>query len=138
VLWFLLTTGACNLSCRYCGGSFSQVYSPWKPVVKAEDVAKFIAVRDPAPIVFFYGGEPLLNPQYIEDVMKAVPHARFGIQTNGTLAKRLPPETWRRFSTVLLSIDGTPRGDGQLQRPRRLRKGGGDVAVAQGGGEMRL
>ncbi|AEA12822.1 Radical SAM domain protein [Thermoproteus uzoniensis 768-20] len=62
--------------------------------------------RDPEPVVFFYGGEPLLNPAYIMKVMDSVKAKRFGIQTNGLLAKRLPPEYWRRFDVVLLSIDG--------------------------------
>lgn len=108
MLWFLLTTGVCNLTCRYCGGSFKPAHSPWRPQIDAGDVAKFIAERDEKPIIFFYGGEPLLNPQYIEAVMEAMPHARFGIQTNGTLIRRLSPKLWRRFSTVLLSIDGPP------------------------------
>ncbi|ABO08793.1 radical SAM/SPASM domain-containing protein [Pyrobaculum calidifontis] len=122
MLWFLLTTGACNLRCNYCGGSFSQKHSPWRPTVSPGDVVKFIAERDSSPTVFFYGGEPLLNVDYIVQVMEALPHARFGIQTNGTLVKRLPPEVWRRFSTVLLSIDGPPevtdyyRGPGVYKR----------------------
>ena len=106
VLWFVLTTGACNLACKYCGGSFSNEHSPWRPQVAPGEVAKFIASRDSSPVVFFYGGEPLLNPQYIAEVMESLGNARFGIQTNGTLVKRLPPELWRRFSTILLSIDG--------------------------------
>ncbi|ACB39219.1 TIGR04084 family radical SAM/SPASM domain-containing protein [Pyrobaculum neutrophilum] len=106
MLWFVLTTGACNLQCRYCGGSFDERHSPWRPKVAAGEVARFIAQRDGKPVVFFYGGEPLLNPHYVVEVMEALPNARFGIQTNGTLVRRLPPEVWRRFSTVLLSIDG--------------------------------
>lgn len=106
MLWFLLTTGACNLKCAYCGGSFKPENSPWRPSVGPAEVAHFIKKTDRAPAVFFYGGEPLLNPQYIVDVMRQLPDARFGIQTNGTLVKRLPPEVWRKFSTVLLSIDG--------------------------------
>ncbi|AET33999.1 TIGR04084 family radical SAM/SPASM domain-containing protein [Pyrobaculum ferrireducens] len=122
MLWFLLTTGACNLSCRYCGGSFNPRHSPWRPQVEPREVARFIAQRDPAPVVFFYGGEPLLNPRYVVEVMEALPHARFGIQTNGTLVRNLPPEYWRRVSTVLLSIDGPPevtdfyRGPGVYKR----------------------
>ncbi|MEM1598654.1 MAG: TIGR04084 family radical SAM/SPASM domain-containing protein [Pyrobaculum sp.] len=106
MLWFLLTTGACNLACRYCGGSFRERDSPWIPRVSAKDVAEFLSKADGRPTVFFYGGEPLLNPKYVAEVMDLMPTARFGIQTNGTLVKRLPPEYWRRFATVLLSIDG--------------------------------
>ncbi|ABL88495.1 Radical SAM domain protein [Pyrobaculum islandicum DSM 4184] len=122
MLWFILTTGACNLKCKYCGGSFDNNYSPWRPKITAGEVVNFIAQRDRKPIVFFYGGEPLLNVQYIVDVLKALPNARFGIQTNGTFVRRLPPEIWQRFSTVLLSIDGPPevtdyyRGPGVYKR----------------------
>nr|WP_287069254.1 TIGR04084 family radical SAM/SPASM domain-containing protein [Pyrobaculum sp.] len=106
MLWFLLNTGACNLKCRYCGGSFNPAHSPWRPRASAREVAGFISKIDASPVVFFYGGEPLVNPSYVLEVMEALGGAKFGIQTNGTLVKRLPPEAWRRFSTVLLSIDG--------------------------------
>lgn len=55
MLWYLLTTGACNLSCRYCGGSFNPRHSPWRPRVGPREVAHFIAQRGPAPVLFFYG-----------------------------------------------------------------------------------
>ncbi len=35
-----------------------------------------------------------------------MPKARFVIQTNGLLVRKLPPAYWRRFDAVLLSIDG--------------------------------
>lgn len=105
MLWFLLTTGQCNLKCRYCGGSFDPRHSPWSVRYSLEDLRNFLA-KDKEPVVFFYGGEPLLNPGYIMAVMDSVKAKRWGIQTNGLLAKRLPPEYWRRFDVVLLSIDG--------------------------------
>ncbi len=122
MLWFVLTTGACNMHCRYCGGSFNPRLVPWKPTVRPEDVARFIAARDPKPTVFFYGGEPLLNPAYVMAVMDALKGARFGVQTNGTLVDALPPEYWRRVDVVLLSVDGRGeitdayRGPGTYER----------------------
>ncbi|CCC80688.1 TIGR04084 family radical SAM/SPASM domain-containing protein [Thermoproteus tenax] len=105
MLWFLLTTGQCNLRCRYCGGSFDPRHSPWGIQYDLEDLKRLLS-QDAEPVVFFYGGEPLLNPQFIMGVMDSISAARWGIQTNGTLAKRLPPEYWRKFDVVLLSIDG--------------------------------
>lgn len=101
----MLTTGACNLKCRYCGGSFDSKHSPWSVRHDLAELKRLLS-RDPSPVVFFYGGEPLLNPRLIVEVMDGVRAARWGIQTNGTLARLLPPEYWRRFDVVLLSIDG--------------------------------
>lgn len=105
MLWLVLTTGKCNLSCRYCGGSFPQRYAPWDVKYSVDDLAKLVS-GDSDPTVIFYGGEPLLNPRFIMEVMDRVPARRFGIQTNGLAVKALPPEYWRRMSVVLLSIDG--------------------------------
>ncbi len=103
MLYIVLTTGQCNLRCRYCGGSFPPTQVPWKIQYPTDHLRKFIA-DDPDPIIAFYGGEPLLNTKLIRETMKWP--AKFVIQTNGTLAQKLEPEYWRRFDTVLLSIDG--------------------------------
>ena len=105
MLYFIFTTGQCNLKCRYCGGSFPQDLVPWRILYPLRDLIDFIAEDDDATIAF-YGGEPLLNAQYIAQVMDHVPAKRFVIQTNGLLFKRLKAEYWRRMDTVLLSIDG--------------------------------
>lgn len=107
MLWFVLTTGACNLRCRYCGGGFPPEHSPPRPRYSVERLAKLIAGADSRPVVFFYGGEPLVNPEPIMRLMDLLGgRAVYGIQTNGTLYRRLPPSYWERFTTVLLSIDG--------------------------------
>lgn len=102
MLYFLLTTGRCNLKCSYCGGSFPEDVVPWKELYSLEDLEKFI---EPESTIAFYGGEPLLNPGLIKKVMDRI-EARYVIQTNGLLAKRLDPDYWRRMDAVLLSIDG--------------------------------
>ncbi len=106
MLYIVLTTGQCNLNCRYCGGSFPPNQVPWETTYQADRLTKFIE-GDPDPVIAFYGGEPLLNTKFIQEAMKN--NARYVIQTNGTLAKQLQPELWRRFDAVLLSIDGRPR-----------------------------
>ncbi len=107
MLWFILTTGACNLSCHYCGGGFPTKYSPPKPQYRVEELVGLIEKSDPRPVVFFYGGEPLVNTGLIVDVIDLLgDRAVYGIQTNGILYKRLPEKYWAKFRTVLLSIDG--------------------------------
>ncbi len=78
---------------------------PWEVQYSIDDLIKFLS-RDKDAIVAFYGGEPLLNPGFIEEIMKRVPARRFLIQTNGILIENLKPELWRKMDTVLLSIDG--------------------------------
>lgn len=144
MLWFVLTTGACNLRCRYCGGGFPPSVVPHRPRFGVEELAEFIKRVDPWPAVFFYGGEPLLNPRLIRGLMDLLwGRARFGIQTNGVLHHLLEDEYWARMETVLLSIDGVEevtdrwRGRGvyrrvveALKRLQRLReKAGGPATI---------
>lgn len=105
MLWLVFTTGACNLRCSYCGGSFEPRIVPWRITYDPTRLKRLIE-GDPEATVIFYGGEPLLNPRFIMWVMDNVKAARWGIQTNGTLIELLPSTYWRRMDTVLLSIDG--------------------------------
>lgn len=106
MLYIVLTTGQCNLRCKYCGGSFPANLIPWEIKYPVDRFRKFIS-DDPDPVVAFYGGEPLLNVKYIREAMED--SAKFVIQTNGTLVRRLEPEYWLKFDAVLLSIDGRRR-----------------------------
>jgi len=105
MLWLIMTTGKCNLKCKYCGGSFDGKTVPYEEKYEVSDLKRLIE-NDPDPTVIFYGGEPLVNFRYIMDVMDKIEFARFGIQTNGILFKLLPERYWRRMNVVLFSIDG--------------------------------
>mgnify|MGYP001626166002 FL=1 len=105
MLWLVFTTGACNLRCSYCGGSFNPKVVPWRINYNPVKLKELIE-KDNNATVIFYGGEPLLNPRFIMWMMDNVKANRWGIQTNGTLTELLPSEYWRRMSVVLLSIDG--------------------------------
>jgi putative peptide-modifying radical SAM enzyme len=105
LLWLVFTTGACNLRCDYCGGSFPDRLVPHR--VRYDPARlKALVESDPEATVIFYGGEPLLNPRFIEWVIDNVRARRFGVQTNGTLYRLLPDSYWRRMNVALLSIDG--------------------------------
>ncbi len=105
MLWLLMTTGKCNLRCKYCGGSFDSKTVPYEESYDLDKLKELIE-DDRDPTIIFYGGEPLVNYRYIMDVMDRIEFARFGIQTNGVLYKLLPEKYWRRLNVVLLSIDG--------------------------------
>ena len=105
MLYFIITTGRCNLKCRYCGGSFPPELVPWEIQYDIKELNSFIS-QDPDAIIAFYGGEPLLNAKFIEKVMDNVQAKRFVIQTNGILFKKLKKNYWLRIDAVLLSIDG--------------------------------
>jgi putative peptide-modifying radical SAM enzyme len=61
---------------------------------------------DPEITLTFIGGEPLLRPALIYEIMDNAPISRFMIQTNGLLLHRLAPEYINQFETIFLSIDG--------------------------------
>lgn len=105
MLFFIFTTGVCNLRCDYCGGSFPERIVPVKPVYDMASLIKFLEDTHPVSIAF-YGGEPLLNARFISAFMDRFDAERYVIQTNGLLIDRLDPVYWRRMDTVLISIDG--------------------------------
>lgn len=62
--------------------------------------------KDKDAVLTFIGGEPLMNPELIMEVMDNAPVKRFMIQTNGTLLADFPAEYTNRFETILISVDG--------------------------------
>ena len=105
MLYIVFTTGQCNLRCRYCGGSFPQNLVPWEVEYPIDNLRKFIS-DDTEPTIAFYGGEPLLNVGFIEKIMDEFTSCRLVIQSNGTLTRKLDPEYWLKFDSILLSVDG--------------------------------
>ena len=121
----LLTTLRCNLKCTYCSlGVGSVVNSQHEIKYTLDELDRFIATHldEKEVYVTFYGGEPTMNTQLIESVMKMYPHFRFQLQTNGTLLTRLPKWVLQNLSNILVSIDGGQlvtdgfRGDGIYQK----------------------
>jgi putative peptide-modifying radical SAM enzyme len=126
MLYIVFTTGRCNLKCSYCGGSFPKHLVPWKVEYRIKQLVDFLS-QDSNPVVAFYGGEPLLNERFIVKLMDNL-EASYIIQTNGLLPERLEPAYWRRFNTILLSIDGDEnltdafRGRGVYKRVLKTAK----------------
>ncbi|MDI9619702.1 MAG: TIGR04084 family radical SAM/SPASM domain-containing protein [Candidatus Nezhaarchaeota archaeon] len=108
MLCYIITTGKCNLKCKYCGGSFPSSLVPPKIGYTIDELRDFLHGDDELTIAF-YGGEPLLNAALIAEIMDEVRAQHYVIQTNGFLIDALPSQYWLRMDTVLLSIDGVER-----------------------------
>ncbi len=78
---------------------------PPYPVYDVKLLRDYLEAVDPRPSIVFYGGEPLLNPKFVIEVMGEI-EAVYGIQTNATLHNLLPPRYWAMFDSILISIDG--------------------------------
>ncbi|MCW4010438.1 MAG: TIGR04084 family radical SAM/SPASM domain-containing protein [Candidatus Bathyarchaeota archaeon] len=117
MFFHVVTTTECNLQCRYCFGEtmddfdedfgdFELDYAlPRKADYPVEALNGFCQ-KDPDCVLTFYGGEPLLNMDFVRQVMDQVSARHFMIQTNGQLLHRLESKYVNRFHTILVSIDG--------------------------------
>lgn len=114
--FYVTLTLNCNLQCRYCYGKcvddfgtsfpFNVDYSvPSSLTFSVADLAKFLS-KDSEPSIIFYGGEPTLALDKMREVMDNVQAKTYSMQTNGLLLDKLEPQYVKRFSTVLISLDG--------------------------------
>jgi len=66
--------------------------------------------KDKPVSVIFYGGEPLLEIDFVKEVMDSQKEHKtvknWLIQTNGVLLDKLPKQYTNKFHTILVSIDG--------------------------------
>jgi uncharacterized protein len=117
MFFHVVTTTECNLQCRYCFGEtmddfdedFGDFELDYSLPRKADYDVKYLdrfCKKDPDSVVTFYGGEPLLNADFLRQVMDQVTAKNFMIQTNGQLLDQLEPKYVNRFHTILVSIDG--------------------------------
>jgi putative peptide-modifying radical SAM enzyme len=117
VYYHVILTDHCNLSCTYCRGrpfvpSDSGDPPPaidWDlpPELDYPPVTLYrFLEKDPDASLIFYGGEPLLRPDLVCEMVERAPVKRFLIQTNGLLLDRIPRSTLHKLDTILVSIDG--------------------------------
>jgi len=78
--------------------------APADSEVSINKLKKFIS-QDSEPTIIFYGGEPLLQLEKIKQVIDNI-DARFCMQTNGKLLDKIQENYLKKFSRILISIDG--------------------------------
>ncbi len=103
--YHVLTTERCNLNCTYCGGTREIPGVPLDIEYDMNDLVNFIS-KDPEAVIGFYGGEPLMAMERLEEIMDEVPAKAFTLQTNGTLLNELKDEYLHRLHSILISLDG--------------------------------
>jgi uncharacterized protein len=102
--------------CSYCYGKSCEDFGnnvelnidyslPQKINYEIKDLIDFIN-QDPKPTLIFYGGEPILELEKMNKIMKNTAPDRFILQTNGMLLDKLDREKINNFNTILVSIDG--------------------------------
>ncbi len=107
VVWNV--TKACNLKCIHCYASADQSPSSYELTTEEgftllEDLAKF-----GVPVILFSGGEPLVRPDIINLIKKAVElNLRVVVSTNGTLIDKNMAKEFKKLgvSYVGISLDG--------------------------------
>lgn len=126
-------TDACNLKCKYCGyGEFYNDYDERKnqnlPFESARQVLDYLAdfwnsnrniSSDRNVYIGFYGGEPLLNMDFVEKVVAYVEkmpilhrHFSFAMTTNAMLLDKYMDFLAERQFNLLVSLDGNDFNDG--------------------------
>jgi putative peptide-modifying radical SAM enzyme len=81
--------------------------SPVKSEVNGKILRKFLE-KDKEPVLVFYGGEPLLEIDKINEIMRALKDTKckFRMQTNGLLLDQLDSKNINRIGKILVSLDG--------------------------------
>jgi len=94
--------------------------APARSNVTVEQLNKFLKKDD---TLIFYGGEPLLEMQKIQEIMDFFgDKLHYRIQTNGLLLDRLPLQYLHKIRKILVSLDGNQqrtnynRGNGIYER----------------------
>ncbi len=100
--YHVILTKECNLNCNYCGGGSDS--EPKEIQYSISDLGDFLSL-DKAPIIEFYGGEPLLRIGMMKKIMEDIA-GRYVVQTNGLLLDRIEPQCLEKFHSILVSIDG--------------------------------
>jgi len=119
--FLIYLTKNCNIDCKYCSAkSFINDLSQEGKEPDVEKTADFVLKNrgNGGSEVVFFGGEPLLNREWIKKFMELTlgSSLRYTIQTNGILLDRLDPFILGNLNYLSLSIDGdrkmTDRGRG--------------------------
>ncbi|MFZ3058385.1 MAG: radical SAM protein [Candidatus Methanoperedens sp.] len=126
--YYIAVTRDCNLNCSFC--FWNNIESEKKcNKLNPLDLKKFIEntkkiYEDDSNVIVFYGGEPLLNQDLIEDIINVVGRNEiiYCLYTNGILLHTLRENILNKLSYIAVSIDGDKefndkhRGEGSFNK----------------------
>lgn len=125
-------TDRCNLQCEYCGfGKFYNDYDERKnkdlDIAAAKRFLKYLQELWDSPLnishdrniyIGFYGGEPLLNFPFIEEIVRYLSRIKllhnrfsFSMTTNGLLLEKYMDFLAAHDFSLLISMDGDEKND---------------------------
>ncbi|MHA1237841.1 MAG: TIGR04084 family radical SAM/SPASM domain-containing protein [Candidatus Odinarchaeia archaeon] len=107
--YFIILTNKCNLNCVYCGGGIQDPSQPTEIQYPLEVLKNFLKRDSELETIHFYGGEPLLRLDLINNLTKSFSNVNFIVQTNGLLLNKMPEDVLSKIHTILVSIDGRPQ-----------------------------
>lgn len=90
----------CNLCCRGCDTKIKDKVEEIEVISVVNRVKNYLKTY-PNSRIIFTGGEPLLQPEAINEIMDGLPGQLFDIETNGTLDTQT--ELFKRFNIIVVS-----------------------------------
>lgn len=131
MLFNVWVTTACNLKCRYCYEGRAKAYE-FMDLETAKKCCQYImSFNDPILIIQFHGGEPLLNYDVVQYIVKELLNKKkdyqkimFGLTTNGILLTREKVRFLAKYMDYgfSISLDGDEFVNDSM---RRIQNGGG-------------
>lgn len=132
--YYIYVTKNCNISCRYC--CENQEWSSIKgfkningPVYKIPELVDFIIknkdiLKDEDVQIIFYGGEPLLNQNWIKEFIKTTEKCNFvyTLFTNGTLLSQADKYILNKLDFLFISTDGSESINDKYRGKGNFRK----------------
>lgn len=116
--YFIFVSNDCNLGCSYCSvlTNIALQKFPKEPDYKLDALVTFISNQQTLTNsnsfdVYFFGGEPTLNIQYIIELINALEerftgyNIRFILHTNGLKLMELPFEIFSKLFLIIISIN---------------------------------
>jgi len=108
----MYTTYKCNLSCSFCYAKdfFRNTKKSTLTDAQINNIIKYISIRNKKTndIIAFFGGEPLMEYQIIDNFIKKTKNLNieYAVYTNGLLLNSVPLELLNSINVLFVSVDG--------------------------------
>lgn len=106
----LHVTKMCNLRCPCC---YQKDYSDYSQVINLAEAFKAIDVLRPENLVLF-GGEPLVQPKIVKEIINRYPNKGYILHTNGTIRNE---EILNRADVIYLTLEHFLKHEETKYRP---------------------